>query len=101
MHSYHPDRDNQVIAVESAEFIGHAKNGTDVQVEGRFVDHVKDTGETCVWRSGLLDFQRAKPAVALKDDVDLLGVTVAIEIEVRLQSRILVAFHDFRHGVVF
>ena len=101
MHSYHPDRDDQVIAVESAEFIGHAKNGADAQLEGGFVDHVKDTGETCVWHSGLFNFQRAKPAVALEDDIDLFSVTVAVEVEVRLQPRILIALHDFRHGVVF
>jgi len=101
VHLYHPDRDNQIIAVESAELIGHAKDGADAQLEGGFVDHGKGTDEAFVWCSGFLDLQWAKLTIAPEDDVDLPGVTVAVEVEIRLQPRILIAFHNLRHGVVF
>ena len=45
--------------------------------------------------------QRAELAIALQNDVDFLGVTVTVEVEIRLKSRVLITLHDLRHGVVF
>ena len=94
MQLNHPNRDNQIIAVEGAEFVCHAKDGAGAELEGGFVDHVEDAGQALVRRGSLFDFQRTELAVALEDDVDLLSVTVAIEVEIRLQARILIALHN-------
>ena len=101
MQLYHPNRHNQIIAVEGAEFVGHAENGAGAELKWRLVDHLKDAGEAFVRRGGLFDLQRAELSVALENHVDLLGVAVSVEVEIRLQAGVLIALHDFRHGVVF
>ena len=90
-----------MIAVKSAEFIGHAENCAGAELERGFVDHVEDAGQTFVRCGGFFDLKRTEFAVALEDDVDLLGVAVAVEVEIRLQSRILITLHDLRRGEVF
>ena len=49
----------------------------------------------------LFDLQRAELTVSLQDDVDFLRVPIPVEIEIRLQPRVLIAFHDFRYSKVF
>ena len=98
---YHPNWDDQIIAVEGAEFVGHAEDGAGAELERGFVDHLEDAGQAFVRRGGLFDLQRAEFSVALEDDVDLFGVAVAVEVEIRLQARILIALHNLRNSVVF
>ena len=97
---YHPNRHNQIIAIKDVKYISHAEDGAGAELERGLVDHIKDAGETLVRRGGLFDFQRTKLAVALEDDIDLLGVAITVEVEIRLQPRILIAFHDLRHGEI-
>ena len=98
---YHPNWHDQVFAVESAEVVSHTENGAGAALQGASVDHAEDTGEALVRRGCLFDLQRTELAVAFKENVDLLGVAVAVEVEERLASGVLVAFHDLRNGVVF
>ena len=97
---YHPNRHDQVIAVEGVEAVGHAEDGAGAALQGGFVDHAEDAGEAFIGRGGLFDLQRAKLSVAFKNHVDLLGVAVAVKVQLWLQSRVLVALHDLRDGIV-
>lgn len=81
--------------------VGHAKDGTGADLKGRLVDHVKDAGQALVRQGGLFDLQRAELTVALKNDVDLLGVPIPVEIEIRFKTRVLIALHDLRYSKVF
>ena len=98
--SYHPYRHDQVVAVEGAEVVSHAENGAGAALQGASVDHAEDAGEALVRRGGFFDLQRTELAVAFKEYVDLLGVAVTVEVEKRLSSGVLVAFHNLRNGVV-
>lgn len=101
MQLNHPNRDNQIIAVEGAEFIRHAKDGACAELEWGFIDHIEYSGYAFIRRGGFLDLQRAELAIALQNDIDLLGIAVAIEVEIRLQPCVLITLHDLRYGVVF
>ena len=81
--------------------IRHAQDRTGAALKGGFVDHTKDAGQPFVRRGRFLDLERAELAVSFEDDVDLPGVPVAVEIEIRFQPRVPVAFHDLRHGIIF
>lgn len=98
---YHPNRHDQIIPVEGAEMIRHAEDRTGAELEGRLVDHTENTGQAFARRGGFLDLQWEELPIPFKSHVDLLGVPVTVEIEIRLQSRVLVALHNLRHGEVF
>ena len=66
-------------------------------MEGRFVDYAKYPGQAFIRGGRLFYFKRAELSIALKDHVNFFGVAVTVEVEIGLQTRILVAFHDFRY----
>lgn len=99
--SYHPDRHNQIVSIKRSELLRHAEDSAGAEPEGTPIHHAKNTGQTLIGRSGLFDLQWAELPIAFQNDVDLFSISVAVEVEIRFQSRILIAFHDFRHGEVF
>ena len=97
---YHPNRHDQIISIKRAELLCHAENGACADLQGGFVDHAEGANDAFIGHCGLLDLQRTQFAVALHNDIDLLRVLVAVEIEIRLKSRILIALHDLGHRKV-
>lgn len=93
LQSYHPNRDDQVITIEDAEFVRHADDGAGAELQGAFVDHIEDAGQAFVRRDVLFNLQRTELAITLQDHVDLLGIPVALEVEIGLQACILIALH--------
>lgn len=99
--SYHPDRHNQIVSIKRSELLRHAEDSAGAELEGTPIHHAKNTGQTLIGRSGLFDLQWTELPIAFQNDVDLFSISVAVEVEIRFLSRILIAFHNFRHGEVF
>ena len=98
---YHPNRHDQIVSVKGAEMIRHTEDRAGAELKRALVDHPENTGQALVGRGGFLDLQRTELAIAFEDHVDLLGVAVAVEIEIWFQPNVLIALHDLRHGEVF
>ena len=92
MQLNHPYRHNQIIAVESAEFVCYAEDGAGAKLKGELVNHVKDTSQAFIRRGSFFDLQWTELAITLKDDINLLGIAVAVKVKIRLQPCVLIAF---------
>ncbi len=81
--------------------IRHAEDRAGAELKSAFVDHTENTCQPFVRRSSFLDLKWAGLTVDLENHIELLGVSVAVEVQIRFQAGGLVALNDIRYSKVF
>ena len=89
-----------MIPIKCAELFCHTENSARADLQGCAVNDAKGSEDALIGCCGFLDLKGTELAVAFHDNVDLLGVLITIEIEIRLKSRILIALHNLGYGKV-